>query len=686
MNTPFVGYLAVFGAAAAACLLGAYRARRISDPDTRAGLVALLLTSAGWAGTYIGAFLASPPTLVRGFYLAGLVVGASTVGAWLWFCSAYTGRTLHRNPILQRTALVLFVGIAGTKLTNPWHGLYFYTEPAALPFPHLAVHYQPLYWINVGLAYGLAGVGYFLLFSLFRTVESGGGRLGLLAGLTALPLAGSITGELLPGLLNVAHEPLGVAAFAIGVTGLYRDQFQSVQITGTRTAPTFRMAPDGTLVDYNEQAAALLPASHPDSALGQPLAHVLPDVAAALQDGTSILQRPQGSSLRYYQLSTGEVAVGSSPSRQLLLSTDVTDRFEQQKALARRKALLEAQAESTLDGLLVVDPDFRVVFYNDRFLELWTSSDDLPDASLDEQSFLQVRRALIDPLLPHPDAFADKVEHLRTHPRAETRALFHLVDDRWIDWYSSPIVHQGTHFGRLWSFRDVTERRRMLERLLEVQEEERRRIDQEIHDQMGGLMSALQFKIDLLRRELPEATVPTSQFEQMEELVDGLSTATRKISRKLYPGALSVRGLAEVLPSLYRDLETEYGLMVTDDSDLAPDDRFSTLVERTVYWIIQEALINVSLHADTDEAHVVITSDEHRLSLHILDEGRGFDVSNHDDDKSFGLEGIRRRVERLNGTFELASTAGEGTRLSIVLPHHRPLLEELPSSRGPEIP
>lgn len=689
MSASLLGYLFSFGIATVACLVGAYRARQIPDPDTRGGLTALLLTSGGWAGTYLGAFLASSPILEHGYYLVGIVTGASTVGAWLWFCSAYTGRTLHRDPAIQRAALLLFVIIAGTKLTNPWHGLYFRTEPSPVPFPHLAVHYQALYWGSAGLAYALSAIGYFMLFDFFRTVGSRGGTLGTLAGLTALPLLLNGIGHAVPWLLNVSHEPLGVAAFAIGVTVLYRNQFHSVQIAGTQEAPAFVMTLDGTVHDYNQRAAALLPAPIRNDAVGRPLPDLLPEVADALRADEPTVQLHRDTDRRHYHLSTSSMAIEETRPYRILLLTDVTERLRQKQTLARRKALLEAQAESTIDGLLAVDPEFRVVFHNDRFLDIWAPSAFPSSRDLTGMSFEQVCRDLLNDLLPHADEHAETVAHLYEHPGEEAKALLQLTDGRWLDEYSAPIVHDDTHFGRLWVFRDVTERRRMLERLLDVQEEERRRIDQEIHDEMGGLMCSLQLTIDLARRQLQERELPTDHFDQLEELVDTLSTATRTISRKLYPGALTEHGLADVLPSLFKDLEQDYGLEITVDSELESGDRFSTLVERTAYWILQEALINVSLHADTNEAHVVINTDENRLSLHIVDEGLGFDASGPKDEKRFGLEGIRRRVERLNGSFDIASAPGEGTRLSAVLPHARPFLSS-PSLRphtispGPE--
>jgi len=543
MNPFFLGYLLLFGAAAVTCLVAARRVRERSGTeaggrDTGNALLALLLASAGWAGAYVGAFLAWTPGLEQTFHIVGLVLGAAAVGAWLWFCSAYSGRTLHRDAGVRRGALLLFLFVAGTKLTNPWHGLHFSTEPAEAPFAHLALHYHALHWGSVGLAYALAAIGYFMLFDLFRKVGSRGGMLGFLAGLTALPLVFNGLGETVPWLLNVSHEPLGVAAFAIGVLFLYQDQFRAVQVAGERAAPAFVMKTDGTLQDYNQGAADLFPERVGEGAvIGTSLRDLLPDVAEALDAGKSLVRLSRGSQERDYRLQTSTIALGETRPCRVLLMTD------------------------------------------------------------------------------------------------------------------------------------VTEQRRMQERLLEVQQQERRRISQELHDEIGGLLASLQFATDLARRQ----AAPTDPLSDLEDLVSDLSTAVRTISRKLYPGALSQHGLAGALSSLVSGLEEEHGLDVELKSDVEVGERFPTLVEQTAYWTAQEALVNAALHAETSTVRCVLRADEERLFLRVVDEGIGFDPARCEEEKSFGLEGIRRRVERLDGAFEIASAPGRGTRLSATLPLNPPL-------------
>ena len=364
----------------------------------------------------------------------------------------------------------------------------------------------------------------------------------------------------------------------------------------------------------------------------------------------------------------------AEPAEGFAIYTDITERKERERALAQRTALLEAQAEATIDGLLAVDDDRRVVFHNEQFLDLWG----LPASSEEEASDALPEQRPLDALsdrVHRPEAFRSMVDALYDHPGQDDRDLIRRTDDRWLDQYSAPIVGEdGTHFGRLWAFRDVTERRRMQERLLEVQEEERRRIDQEIHDEMGGLLTSLQFTVGLARRQAGDDAVHDA-LDQIETLVSDLSTMARTISRKLYPRALSDYGLAGALPSLADDMSEKHGLAVALQLEIGPEERFSSLVERTAYWIVQEALVNAARHADTDAARVTVTASENRLGLEIADEGVGFSADAPTGDNSFGLEGIRRRVERLDGTVDIASVPDEGTRVTARLPLRAPVLD-----------
>jgi len=225
-------YLLAFATAAIACFLSLNRARRIADPDTRRGFIALLATSGLWATFHVGYLIGPTASIQYGFHMLGLIVGLATVGPWLYFCSAYTGRALHHNRTYQTVAVVVYLGIVALKLTNPLHELYFTAAVGTVPFSHLMIHHGVLHWLAMGLAYSLAIVGIFMLFELFDQVEYNTKPFVGLVSLTALPVAFDIAGVVSPQLLDITYSALGVAIFAVGVLFIYTDRFETIQLAG----------------------------------------------------------------------------------------------------------------------------------------------------------------------------------------------------------------------------------------------------------------------------------------------------------------------------------------------------------------------------------------------------------------------------------------------------------------------
>jgi PAS domain S-box-containing protein len=137
-------------------------------------------------------------------------------------------------------------------------------------------------------------------------------------------------------------------------------------------------------------------------------------------------------------------------------------------ALEFEKSLLESQSEASLDGILVVSDEGRMLSFNRRFLELWNIPEDVVDSRSDDAALEHVREQLVD-----PDEFLARVAHLYEHPDEESREEIELLDGRIVDRYSAPVRDShGRHYGRIWFFRDVTEARRaereLRERLVEL--------------------------------------------------------------------------------------------------------------------------------------------------------------------------------------------------------------------------
>ena len=351
LPTPtFSAYVLAFGLAAVVCFAAIPRARAINAADdTRNGLVALVSISGVWAALQVGYLAAPTPSLQYGFYIAGLVVGLSTVGPWLYFCSAYTGRSLHDNPTYQRIAVAVYLLIVSIKVTNPIHGLYFTATPTTTPFIHLMIDHGTLHWLAMGLAYALATVGIFMLFELFAQVDYDTRPFVGLVGLTALPVALDILGSISPSVIDMSYSALGVAAFAVGVLFVYTDRFETIQLAGQYDSPVVVLGDDDEIRDYNRRAAELFPAL--EDGLGEELAGVVP-MLSQCPNNEAVIDLEIDGETRYFQSTTNPFSASRVQLGRLLVLTDVT-------AQERYRRQLEAQNDRLEQFTGMVSHDLR---------------------------------------------------------------------------------------------------------------------------------------------------------------------------------------------------------------------------------------------------------------------------------------------------------------------------------------
>lgn len=337
----FESYLLVFTAAALACFVSVHRARRIADRDTRRGLIALLITSGLWATFHVGYLAAPTITAQYGFYMLGLIVGLATVGPWLYFCSAYTGRTLHHNRTYQAVAVAIYLGVVSVKLTNPLHELYFTATETTIPFSHLMVQHGILHWVAMGLAYSLALVGIFMLFELFAQVDYDTKPFVGLVGLTLLPIIFDIAGFVSPLLLDLTHSALGVAIFAVGVLFIYTDHFETIQLAGRYDDPVIVVDDELEIRDFNPTAEIMFPEL--PTALGEKLDVQFPELATSVNAGR-VIERQRADETKYYQPKTTPFGSSHAKLGKLIILDDITDQETYRRRLEAKNEQLESFA------------------------------------------------------------------------------------------------------------------------------------------------------------------------------------------------------------------------------------------------------------------------------------------------------------------------------------------------------
>lgn len=210
-----------------------------------------------------------------------------------------------------------------------------------------------------------------------------------------------------------------------------------------------------------------------------------------------------------------------------------------------------------------------------------------------------------------------------------------------------------------------------------VQEEERRRLGRDLHDDLGQTLTALKIRLELLRRRLLAAAGPEAAPEPVAAVAAGLGEAidiaagavekTRRLSHLLRPQMLDDLGLGPALEFLARSLREGTGFDVRlERSGLEP--RPSADLETLAYRIVQEALNNALKHSGAAGARVLAQGGEGRLRLTVRDEGRGFEPATAADAGGFGLSSLRDRVSLFHGRFRVLSSPGAGTAVEADLP------------------
>jgi len=352
----FAAYAVVFGAAALICIGASMRANRITDPGVRRGLTALLVASGLWAGFDLSILLLGPRhggdgATVEVLFILSLVCGFAAVWAWLYFCSAYGRKALHRNRAVQALAGLFFLLVVLLKATNPLHGVYFSLAVDAAPFPHIAIRPGLLYWIVSAISYLLAAGGYLLLRPAFIAASVGWRPIIILFMLTAAPVALTGIGLGTPLLLTLNYEAVGVAAFAVGVLFLYNQYFLDVHRV-CHDRPTVIVDPQDRVRSYNGAMGVDFPQFASLKGRSTPLQDVLPEVVAALQSGQDVFSVDLSANgaggaaanrRRYYRIAQSRFGAGLESEGRLLVFTDVTIQEERRRD---RDSLLRGLMES----------------------------------------------------------------------------------------------------------------------------------------------------------------------------------------------------------------------------------------------------------------------------------------------------------------------------------------------------
>jgi len=205
--------------------------------------------------------------------------------------------------------------------------------------------------------------------------------------------------------------------------------------------------------------------------------------------------------------------------------------------------------------------------------------------------------------------------------------------------------------------------------LQNIREEERSRIGREIHDELGQQLTAIKMDVSWIQKNTTDKKEAISiKLKNIIALLDGSNQSVRKILSELRPGILDNNGLPEAMEWHAKQFTatTNIPVVITNsETDLKLHEDIATCVFR----IFQESLTNIMRYAQAKNVLISLNVIDKKIIMTIEDNGIGFDTRSVQSRKTFGILGMRERVRSLDGVFELISTPGKGTKISISLPY-----------------
>jgi signal transduction histidine kinase len=217
-------------------------------------------------------------------------------------------------------------------------------------------------------------------------------------------------------------------------------------------------------------------------------------------------------------------------------------------------------------------------------------------------------------------------------------------------------------------YRESSEQlRELASNLQNIREEERTYIAREIHDELGQQLTAIKLDVSWIDRKVQAGEPIKQRIGSVLSMLTDVLHSIRRISTQLRPSVLDDLGLVEALKWQVADFQQRSGIPVAIDF---PEDTLQAEpgITTGLFRIFQETLTNIVRHADATAVTAILRIQGQQLVLTVSDNGKGFDAEEVKKKKTLGLLGMKERTLMLNGQYELNSTQGKGTVLTVSVP------------------
>lgn len=382
--------------------------------------------------------------------------------------------------------------------------------------------------------------------------------------------------------------------------------------------------------------------------------------------------RPDGSIRWMASRGCADLGNGEKTNRLMGVSIDITERKQLQDKVETAAEQWQTTFDTIQDPIIVLDCEFRIVRINRAAESFFGSSSGQAVTGHCYDVIYGVDKPIMD--CPVRKALDEK-QHQESEIYLDRKNI-------WLQVSADPIINEkGELVGCINVFKDITERkynemklldsretlRLFTNRLLTIQEEERRRLARELHDDFTQRLAVLAMELSNLEVSAKSAK---REFEpklvQVRDQIIRLSTDIHDISRQLHPSIIDDLGLGRAIQSECINFTRREGIKINYKLVDIPQ-AISRDISVCLFRITQEALRNIQKHANVKEAEVCLIGKGSRLTLMISDFGAGFDTKTARKTHGLGLFSMEERVQLINGVFSVDSKKGCGTQIKVVV-------------------
>lgn len=360
------------------------------------------------------------------------------------------------------------------------------------------------------------------------------------------------------------------------------------------------------------------------------------------------------------------------------LAADLIERARAEEALTRSEQRLVSIYNTVKDVIfdlaVELDGQFRFVSVNASFLKATGLSREMVigrtvEEVIPEPSLTMVVEKYRLAIEEGTAVFWEETSEYPTGRLTGEVAVVPVFDNRGICTHLVGSVHDITERKRAEAALQESERqlRSLAGSLLTSQEEERRRVSRELHDELLQRLAWLAMELGSVAGELSSRYEGLkTRIQTLQRAVVEVAESTRHMAYRLHPGELDDLGLAAALRVYCHDFSRD-GLAIEFTSSNLPES-IDREVASCLYRVVQESLRNVVKHANARKAWVTLEGSDHGILLHVRDAGVGFPVESLAAGGGLGVISMKERVRNLNGSFEIQSTPTQGTVITVKVP------------------